>query len=136
MKFADRFNEVVSQWEQAHGGRMSNRTLAFQVTQAGHPVSATYLSQLRSGNRENPSPALVEAVARVLAVESAQLNGGGGSDPVPEDEVVAAAVTDPVLRRLLATAAGLSAASVELLSNMAGRLRVAEGRAAGTTADL
>ncbi|MEU6559610.1 hypothetical protein [Nocardia nova] len=136
MRFADRLNEVVSGWEQAHGTRMSNRALAFRVTQAGHPVSATYLSQLRSGNRENPSPALVETVARVLAVELALFNDGGRDDPVPGDEVIAAAVDDPALRRLLSTVAGLSSSSVELLSDMAGRLRVAEGRAPGTTADL
>ncbi|MEV5646961.1 hypothetical protein AB0L57_01810 [Nocardia sp. NPDC052254] len=136
MRFADRFNEVVSQWEQAHGTRMSNRTLAFQVTQAGHPVSATYLSQLRSGNRENPSPALVETVARVLAVEPARFNAAGGSDPVPEDEVVVARFADPGVRRLLVAAAGLSSPSVGLLSDMAGKMRVAEGRAPGATADL
>lgn len=136
MRFADRFNEVVSQWEQAHGIRMTNRALAFRVTQAGHPVSATYLSQLRSGNRDNPSRALVETVARVLAVELTRFNDGGPGDPVPGDDLVSAAVDDPALRRLLTTAAGLSASSIELLSDLAAKLRLAEGLAPGTTAQL
>ncbi|WP_227982110.1 hypothetical protein [Nocardia spumae] len=136
MRFADRFNEVVSQWEQVNGARMSNRALAFRVTQSGHPVSATYLSQLRSGNRDNPSPALVEAVARALAVELTQFNDRGQRDPVPGDETLSAAVADPALRRLLTAAAGLSWASVELLSDMARKLRLAEGLAPGTTAEV
>ena len=115
---------------------MSHRALAFQVTQAGHPVSATYLSQLRSGHRDNPSPALVEAVARALAVEITEFSDGGGRDPVPGDDRLSATVDDPALRRLLITAAGLSATSVELLSDMAARLRLAEGLAPGTAAEL
>ena len=136
MRFADRFNDVISQWEQVHGTRMTNRALAFRVTQAGHPVSATYLSQLRSGNRDNPSQALVETVAKVLAVESTRFNDGGPGDPAPGDDLVSAAVDDPVLRRLLTAAAGLSASSIELLSDVAAKLRLAEGLAPGTTAQL
>jgi len=136
VRFADRFNDVISQWEQVHGTRMTNRALAFRVTQAGHPVSATYLSQLRSGNRDNPSQALVETVAKVLAVESTRFNDGGPGDPAPGDDLVSAAVDDPVLRRLLTAAAGLSASSIELLSDVAAKLRLAEGLAPGTTAQL
>ncbi|MFF0497487.1 transcriptional regulator [Nocardia aobensis] len=136
MRFADRFNHVISHWEQVHGTRMTNRALAFRVTQAGHPVSATYLSQLRSGNRDNPSQALVETVARVLAVESTRFNDGGPGDPAPGDDLVSAAVDDPALRRLLTTAAGLSASSIELLSDVAAKLRLAEGLVPGTTAQL
>ncbi|OXR45967.1 Nucleoid-associated protein EspR [Nocardia cerradoensis] len=136
MRFADRFNDVISQWEQVHGTRMTNRALAFRVTQAGHPVSATYLSQLRSGNRDNPSQALVETVARVLAVESTRFNDGGPGDPAPGDDLVSSALDDPALRRLLTTAAGLSASSIELLSDVAAKLRLAEGLAPGTTAQL
>ncbi|WP_062996244.1 hypothetical protein [Nocardia mikamii] len=136
MRFADRFNDVVAQWEQVHGTRMTNRALAFRVTQAGHPVSATYLSQLRSGNRDNPSQALVETVARVLAVEMTRFNDGGPGDPAPGDDLVSSAVEDPALRRLLTTAAGLSASSIELLSDVAAKLRLAEGLAPGTTAQL
>ncbi|NKY42937.1 hypothetical protein [Nocardia cerradoensis] len=136
MRFADRFNNVISQWEQVHGTRMTNRALAFRVTQAGHPVSATYLSQLRSGNRDNPSQALVETVARVLAVESTRFNDGGPGDPAPGDDLVSSALDDPALRRLLTTAAGLSASSIELLSDVAAKLRLAEGLAPGTTAQL
>ncbi|PSR69540.1 hypothetical protein C8258_00030 [Nocardia sp. MDA0666] len=136
MRFADRFNHVISQWEQVHGTRMTNRALAFRVTQAGHPVSATYLSQLRSGNRDNPSQALVETVARVLAVESTRFNDGGPGDPAPGDDLVSSTVDDPALRRLLTTAAGLSASSIELLSDVAAKLRLAEGLAPGTTAQL
>lgn len=136
VKFADRLNEVLAQWERLHGMRMSNRALAFRVTQAGHPVSATYLSQLRSGNRDNPSPALVETVARVLGVELTRFSDGGARDPVPGDDAVSAAVDDPGLRRLLTTAAGLSGSSIELLSDLAGKFRVAEGLAPGSTAEL
>lgn len=136
MKFADRLNEVVDRWERAHGIRLTNRSLAFRITRAGHPVSATYLSQLRSGQRDNPSAELVNTVAQVLAVELTRFNDGGGRDPVPGDGAVAEAVDDPVLRRLLTTVAGLGSPSVEMLTELAGRFRLAEDLAPGTTAEL
>ena len=136
VKFADRLNDVIARWEQAHETRLTNRALAFRVTQAGHPVSATYLSQLRSGNRENPSVELVETVARVLAVELTRFSDGGSEDPGVGDGALVSTVEDPALRRLLRTAAGLSSPSVRMLTDLAGKFRLAEGLVPGTTAEL
>ena len=124
MKFADRLNDVIARWEQAHETRLTNRALAFRVTQAGHPVSATYLSQLRSGNRENPS------------VELTRFSDGGSEDRVVGDGALVSTVEDPALRRLLRTAAGLSSPSVRMLTDLAGKFRLAEGLVPGTTAEL
>ncbi|MBO0852886.1 MAG: hypothetical protein J2P18_03880 [Nocardia sp.] len=136
MKFADRLNEAVAQWERVNGTRMSSRSLAFRVTQAGHPVSATYVSQLRSGNRNNPTPALVNAIARVLSAELTRCDADAGPECAPADETVAATVTNRTLRRLLISAHGLSPESIEMLADLAGRFRVAEGMTPGMTADM
>ena len=49
------------------------------------------------------------------------------STPPTDDATVARQFTDPMLRRLIHTAVGLSDDSIDLLSTMSDRLRAVEG---------
>ncbi len=122
--FAARLNTLYDRWELAHERPLHNREVAARIAAAGHRVSHAYLSQLRSGSREYPSSAVVDALADLFGVDPYYLHGldGGTGNMATVSEF-----RDPGLRRLACAAAGLSDTSQRLLISVADKLRLAEG---------
>lgn len=66
--FADRLNRLVATTRQADGSAWTNAAVARAVTELGTPTGPSNISLLRSGQRTNPSAALVGALAEVFDV--------------------------------------------------------------------
>ncbi|MFF0545079.1 helix-turn-helix domain-containing protein [Nocardia thailandica] len=124
-EFAPRLNKL---FESTPGIRPhTNRHVARALREAGHSISAPYLSQLRTGLRTNPSRQTVAALAHYFQVEPEYFFGDIVNDPVPDDHTILTRLHLPHPRRLLLTVYGLSADSQELLIKISERLRASEG---------
>ncbi|MEV6102541.1 transcriptional regulator [Nocardia sp. NPDC051981] len=123
--FARRLNTLFDQWEHRHGRSLSNADFCRQLAARGHPVSKPYLSQLRYGRRANPAPALASAMAEFFGMEPDHFSHPSAPD-APDPATLATQFRTPGLRRLVATATGLSAESLDLLADIATRLRHVE----------
>ncbi|WP_280393626.1 hypothetical protein [Nocardia brasiliensis] len=64
--FARQLNALFEQWQSDHGRLLTNREVADLATADGYPMSSSYLSQLRSGARDNPSTTVLSGLARVF----------------------------------------------------------------------
>lgn len=66
--FATRLNEQAFRWERENFQRLTNKELSDWLAESGCEVSKTYLSQLRSGARTNPSTRLMEHLVGFFGV--------------------------------------------------------------------
>ncbi|MBA4858317.1 helix-turn-helix domain-containing protein [Nocardia farcinica] len=138
-QFKSRLNRLIERWEAEHGTTVTNAMLIERMGRAGYSVSPAYLSQLRTGRRANPSPAFLAALAEAMNAPpdyflyGDAVDGGGDGN---SDDGLLGDVRDPKLRGLMRAAAGLSEDSQRLLISLADKLRDAEGRSGGTTAEL
>lgn len=132
--FASRLNKLVEQSD----GKVTNRDVATGMMESGCAVSMPYLSQLRTGVRDNPSIPVVNALAnffRVLPDYFYDANVGGDfpsskkiDEALTADAAVLEKLLDHRLRRLLSLTLGLAPSSVEVLVDMSNRLRLADRR--------
>lgn len=125
-EFATRLNVLFDRWECVNGERLSNSVVAQRLTAAGHRVSTPYLSQLRSGKRDNPSRELVRGLTEVFGMDGDFLVHGLLPTAAGDREIVARLRDDP-LRKLAAIAAELPPAEVDYLIRIADMFRAAEG---------
>ncbi|MEV6661078.1 helix-turn-helix transcriptional regulator [Nocardia fluminea] len=91
---------------------------------AGHRISAPYLSQLRSGHRDNPSPKTVAALAEYFQVRPDYFFLADHSGIDDHTLIRALELEEP--RALLLRAVGLSSEAMDILLTMAERLRVSD----------
>ncbi|MDV6277808.1 helix-turn-helix domain-containing protein [Rhodococcus erythropolis] len=126
--FQVRLNELFT----AADRRLTNAAVAKGLLARGCRVSTPYLSQLRTGVRTSPSDEVVGGLADYFGVSP----GYFFTIPWTGDRAVAAAqdadivdrLDNQELKQLLQTANGLSATSLELLLNLAGKLRISDQR--------
>ncbi|MFE2960944.1 transcriptional regulator [Nocardia tengchongensis] len=123
--FARRLNTLFDQWEHRQGRSLSNADFCRQLAARGHPVSTPYLSQLRYGRRANPAPVLASAMAEFFGMERDHFSHPSAPD-APDPATLATQFSTPGLRRLVGTATGLSTESLDLLADIAARLRRSE----------
>ncbi len=109
--------------------------VAAALQAAGCPVSNSYLSQLRSGVRSNPSEQLLAALSAFFGVPLDYFYGGVEPVAASGDRPLLTGLCNEGLRKLLDLAADLSDESQELLTALAERLRISEEHAPAT-ADL
>lgn len=103
--------------------------VAAALQTAGCPVSNSYLSQLRSGVRSNPSEALLAALSAFFGVPVDYFYGGTEPVAAAGDRPLLTGLCNESLRKLLDRAADLSDESQELLTALAERLRMSEEHA-------
>ncbi|WP_067823366.1 helix-turn-helix domain-containing protein [Nocardia inohanensis] len=120
--FAQRLNLLFRHWERTNGRHLTLRTVAEYPTKDQSRVSIHYLSQLRHGQRDNPSATVVRHLCGFFGVDEEYFDFGSTS-PASDDSALATRLTDPTLRRLLRAASGLSAQSLETLVREADRQR-------------
>nr|WP_257233017.1 helix-turn-helix transcriptional regulator [Rhodococcus qingshengii] len=98
----------------------------------GCRVSTPYLSQLRNGVRTSPSDEVVGALADYFGVSPGHFFTvpwtGDRALAETQDADTVARLDDQELKQLLQTSNGLSATSLELLLNLAGKLRISDQR--------
>lgn len=124
--FATRLNEQAFRWERENFQRLTNKELSDWLAESGCEVSKTYLSQLRSGARTNPSIRLMEHLVGFFGVAPDYFTAPRANAPDRDNAVVDRIDMRP-LRRLARTAVELSPEALEYLIAVADRFRVAEG---------
>ncbi|MDQ1287030.1 MAG: hypothetical protein QG622_595 [Actinomycetota bacterium] len=66
---AEKLDRLFDLHRRPDGKKCSLRDVAKGVTEAGVPLSASYLSQLLTGQRDNPSGAVLQGLARYFRVD-------------------------------------------------------------------
>ena len=125
--FAARLNKLFETVHPPGRKPHTNAAVAAALTRAGHAISKPYLSQLRSGQRTNPSDDTVAALARFFKVKSDYFFNDIYAAKIDHDLELLSQLQGYGLRRLSSRAFDLSEDSQSLLTSMAERLRASEG---------
>ena len=124
--FQLRLNELFSGSDR----RLTNTAVANGLLARGYRISTPYLSQLRHGVRSSPSDEVMSALADYFDVPLGYFFtipwSGDRARVHDEDAEIVDHLADQELRQLLRAANGLSATSLELLSNLAAALCISE----------
>ncbi len=125
--FAARLNKLFSIVHPPGRRPHTNAEVADALAGNGHQISKPYISQLRSGQRNNPSDETVAALARFFKVKPDYFFNDIYAAKVDHDLELLAQLKGYGLRRLSTRAFDLSEESQNLLSSMAEKLRASEG---------
>lgn len=104
-------------------------------TSGGPSISATYVWQLRTGRRDNPTKRHLEALAGFFGVAPAYFFDDDRADEVDRQLALVAAMRDTGVRSVALRASGLSPQSIEALLLMVERVRELEGVHRSTQGD-
>jgi transcriptional regulator with XRE-family HTH domain len=85
VSFADRLNRLFDSVYPPGGYPYSSAAVVAGVRETGTPMSAPYLSQLRSGKRDNPSAATMVALAKFFGVDPAYFTDDEYADQLDEE---------------------------------------------------
>jgi transcriptional regulator with XRE-family HTH domain len=109
-------------------GELTYREVTSGIQRAGFAaMSATYVWQLRTGQRANPTMRHLEGLAAFFGVPVAYFFAAEVAARVEADLELIVALTDRSLRQLPLDAAGLSPASLAAVSALVEQLRRLEG---------
>jgi transcriptional regulator with XRE-family HTH domain len=86
-------------------------------------MSAPYLSQLRSGNRTNPSATTIAALAGFFRIKPEYFTDDGYYQMLDKELTALAEMRDENMRQLVRKASGLSAQAQQELMHTADELR-------------
>lgn len=114
----------------ATGRPYSHEDVATVLAAAGGPtISATYIWQLRRGQRVNPRMSHLEALARHFGVDPAYFFPGDLTAEVRDRTETVAALRDSRALGIARAAAGLGHGSLDVVATVVAHLRNLEGRA-------
>ncbi|MDJ0393356.1 helix-turn-helix domain-containing protein [Rhodococcus sp. G-MC3] len=125
--FAARLNSLFNAVHPPGRKPHTNADVADALAETGHQISKPYISQLRSGQRTNPSDETVAALARYFKVKPDYFFNDIYAAKIDNDLELVTRLQGYGLRRLSARAFDLSEESQNLLSSMAEKLRASEG---------
>jgi hypothetical protein len=110
------------------GGRdyWMNEEAAAAITAAGTAISPGYLSQLRTGKRDNPSARHLAAIARLFEVPIEYFFDPEVAEKIDADLRLLTAVRDAGVQGIALRAQGLSQKSLEGLAGMIEHIRYLE----------
>ena len=115
-------------------GEYTHEQVATAIEQSGGPtISATYLWQLRTGKRDNPTKKHLEALSGFFGVPPSYFFDEETAAVVDAELELLTALRDERVRELATRAAGLSAETLDALIDMTRRARQLEGLPAGAT---
>jgi transcriptional regulator with XRE-family HTH domain len=96
--------------------------------QGGGPtISASYIHQLRTGAKDNPTKRHLEGLARFFGVSPAYFFDDVEAEKIDAQLAVLAAMRDADVRNVALRAAGLSPESLDIIRGMIERTRQLEG---------
>lgn len=125
--FAERLNKLFDTVHPPGRKPHTNAEVASALIKDGHQISKPYISQLRSGQRTNPSDETVAAFARFFKVKSEYFFNDIYAAKIDHDLELLSQLQGYGLRKLSSRAFDLSEESQNLLTTMAERLRSSEG---------
>ena len=106
----------------------THEEVAQAIAGAGGPtISATYVWQLRTGRRDNPTKRHLEALAQFFGVAPAYFFDDDRAAGIERQLDLAAALRDAGVRSVALRASGLSRQSIDALLLMVERVRELEG---------
>jgi transcriptional regulator with XRE-family HTH domain len=116
-------------------GEFTYKEVADEIAKRGGPtISATYLWELRTGRKDNPTLKHIEALAQFFRVPPAYFFDEEKAKEIDEELALLGALRDASVRHMALRAAGLSRASLRTLTDMVERVRELE-RLPDTTRD-
>jgi transcriptional regulator with XRE-family HTH domain len=107
--FAARLNRLFETVYPLGRGPHTSAEVIAALKAEGITMSAPYLSQLRSGNRTNPSSATMAALANFFRIKPAYFTDDEYYQRINEELTVLDAMRNPDVRRTAARIVGLSA---------------------------
>lgn len=126
--FAEKLNHLFDVVRNPESGKpYSNEELARWCTRTtGHTMSRTFVWQLRTGQRTNPTLRNLNAMAGFFSVPLAYFEPGERSDRIAEQLRLARRLADARSESMVTRAANLSPESIRLLAGMIDRLAEAD----------
>ncbi|HZQ30292.1 MAG TPA: helix-turn-helix transcriptional regulator [Mycobacterium sp.] len=121
--FADRLNRLFDTVYPPGRGPHTSAEVIAALKAEGITMSAPYLSQLRSGNRTNPSAATMAALANFFRIKPAYFTDDEYYEKLDRELGWLADMRDEGVRRIAARTVGLSAEAQEDLVARAEELR-------------
>lgn len=132
---ADKLNHLFQTFHPGQSEPYSARHVASAITAAAHAegdvkyeITHSYISLLRSGERDNPTMKHLEALARFFgAPVSYFFADGAAATRIEEQRVLLTAMADAGVREVAFRAAGLSTESLETITEVLRQVRKLEG---------
>ncbi|WP_380169630.1 hypothetical protein [Jannaschia sp. R86511] len=124
---AERLDRLFSVRGSLTGREPTYRQVATAIADGGGPtVSPSYIWQLRSGLKDNPTLKHLEALAGYFGVEPAYFFDAATAERVEADHALRVAMADPVVRGVALAAADLSPESLAMVKAVIERTRALE----------
>jgi len=109
-------------------GEYTYKEVADEIAARGGPtISATYLWELRTGRKDNPTLKHIEALAQFFGVPPSYFLDEDEAKRIEEELALLGALRDASVRHMALRAAGLSRASLGTITEMIERVRELEG---------
>ncbi len=125
---ADKLDRLFRTIHPRQRGEYSYKEVADEIAARGGPtISATYLWELRTGRKDNPTLKHVEALAQFFGVPPAYFLDQDAALRIDEELALLGALRDASVRHMALRAAGLSRASLGTITEMIERVRQLEG---------
>ena len=124
--FAARLNRLFDTVYPPGRGAHTSAEVIAALKAEGITMSAPYLSQLRSGNRTNPSSATMAALANFFRIKPAYFTDDEYYEKLDKELSWLAAVREDGVRRIAVQAVGLSAQAQQDIVERVDELRRAE----------
>ncbi|MEV8070539.1 helix-turn-helix domain-containing protein [Streptomyces sp. NPDC085995] len=124
---ADKLNHLFVHMKPAGRAPYSVEEVARAISADGIPISGSYLWLLRRGQRDNPTLRHLEGIARFFGVPPAYFFDDRVAETVNEELALLAALRDAKVQRVALRTAGLSAKSLQSISEVIERVRELEG---------
>lgn len=125
--FAARLNRLFDTVYPPGRGAHTSAEVIAALKAEGVTMSAPYLSQLRSGNRTNPSSTTMTALANFFRIKPAYFTDDEYYEKLDKELQFHAVVRDDEVRRIAARAHGLSVEAQQKVLDQIDELRRAEG---------
>ena len=117
-------------------GPYTNREVVTAIAATGGPgITVQYLSQLRNGERTNPTKDVMEGLARFFDVPAAYFFDSEQSTKIAEDLEFLALLRDAGVREMALRAVGLTPRSKASITAMIEHIRALEGLDEGESPD-
>ncbi|MGW9131958.1 XRE family transcriptional regulator [Streptomyces sp. NPDC055681] len=125
---ADRLDRLFTTVHPKGRGPYSYEEVASGIRQQGGPtISASYIWQLRTGAKDNPTKRHLEALSSFFAVKPAYFFDDEESEKIAAELDALAAMRDAGVRSVALRASGLSDKSLKIISEFIERARELEG---------
>ena len=109
-------------------GEYTYEELAAEIARrVGLTISGSYLWQLRTGKKDNPTKRHIEALASFFGVPAAYFFDDGEAERIDAELKLLAAMRDSGVRSVALRSAGLSKASLDVISAIIEQTRRLEG---------